>query len=149
MTGVARNINHTIYISKLLVYSICINAFDGGWLDIPVKEKKNRPFNVRLEDELATAVQQLSHQSKLTVGEIIRLCVDRELAAAETLKRLSWKKKSRQFNLLFADGQVRKLLELSRHTGLSQAELVRQCLARQLKKIRRHGGIKIHIKLDD
>jgi predicted DNA-binding protein len=113
-----------------------------------VKEKKNRQFGVRLESELAATIKKLSEQARLPMGEIIRLCVNQQLVDSSHLKSLTWKKKAVQFNLRFEDSLVKKLNGISRHTGLSQAEIVRLCLVRQFAQIRNDGGLKLKLDLD-
>jgi hypothetical protein len=107
-----------------------------------VKEKKNRRFGVCLENELALTIKKMSSQSKLSMGEIIRFCVDRQLEDSSHLETLTWKKKNTQIHLVFEDRQIKKLSGLAKRTGLAQAEIVRLCLVREIQHIRSEGGIK-------
>ena len=114
-----------------------------------MKEKKNRKFGLWLESEAAEIIKKLSNQSRLPRGEIIRLCIDRELENPDYLKTLMWKKKSLLFNMNLVDSQIKKLDAISRQTGLSLGEIVRLCLSRQLVQIRREGGIKLKLDPDE
>jgi hypothetical protein len=113
-----------------------------------VKEKKNRRFGVCMEDELALTIKKFSSQSKLSMGKIIRYCVDRQLANPDYLQALSRAKKSTQVHLVFEESQIKKLSRLADETGLSIGEIVRLCLARQLAQMRREGGFKLRLEFD-
>ena len=114
-----------------------------------MKEKKNRKFGLWLESESAETIKKLSNQSRLPMGEIIRLCIDRELEKPDYLKTQMWKKKSLLFNMNLVDSQIKKLDAISQQTGLSLGEIVRLCLSRQLAQIRHEGGIKIKLTPDN
>ena len=113
-----------------------------------MKEKKNRKFGVHLDQELALTINKLSEQLKISRGAVIRYCVDEQLKDPSYLQSLTWKKKPIQYHLVFEDGQIKKVIGISRQTGLSLAEIVRLCIVRQLKQIHRKGGIKLKSDLN-
>ena len=113
-----------------------------------MKEKKNLQFGVRLDDGMAADVQKLSAQAGLSVTEIIRLCVARQLAEDGDFKDLVRKRKNFQVSVHFEDSLAKTLGSISRQADVSAAEIVRLCLAKQLAKIRRQGGLKLKFDLD-
>jgi predicted DNA-binding protein len=43
------------------------------------KTKKVRQIGVRLDPELEEAVESISRQTKLTIAELVRLCIERQI----------------------------------------------------------------------
>ena len=113
-----------------------------------VKEKKNQQFAVRLEYETAQSVKKLSERLNLSMGELVRWCVSRQLKKSSDLTNLVRKRKTLQFSVRFESGLTKNLAELANQLDISQGEIIRLCVTKQLDQIKREGGIKINLAPD-
>lgn len=116
-------------------------------LDGRVQEKKNKQVGIWLEHDTAATVKKLSERSRLPMSEIIRLCVERQLAEKNNFKELARERKALQMSVRFGDSLLKVLNGIARDTDLPVAEIARLCLTQQLHKIRRQG-LKLKITLD-
>ena len=82
------------------------------------------------------------------MGEIIRLCVERQLQEKNNFKELARERKALQMSVRFGDSLVKILNDISRDTDLPVAEIVRLCLVQQLLKIKKQG-LKLKFELND
>ena len=114
-------------------------------MDSPVKEKKNLQFTIKLESGLADTIKDLSAQAKISMGEIVRLCVTQQLAQKIDLPALAKAKKNLQLSMRFEESLLKNLTKQSRQTGLSLGEIIRLCVIRHLEQIQREGEIKIKL----
>jgi hypothetical protein len=121
---------------------------DGVVKKPALMEKKNLQFGIRIEPSIAKIIKTLSRQSKLSVGDIVRLCVDRQLKSSEQLLGLAREKRDWSLGVKFDGPMVGDLQKISRKTGLTMAELIRLCVLKQLEQIRREGGIKLKLDPD-
>jgi hypothetical protein len=110
-----------------------------------VKAKKNRQFPIKIERKLADEIREVSEKSRLTAAQVIRLCVERQLAEKRNLKEYSQERKVSQFSVRFEDGMINGLGAEARRAGLPLAEIIRLCLVLQLKKILADGSITISL----
>ena len=57
-------------------------------------------------------------------------------------------KKNRIISIRFNEPQKKELEAIAKQSGLPEAEIVRLCFTRQLRQIRKDGGINLKIDLD-
>jgi antitoxin component of RelBE/YafQ-DinJ toxin-antitoxin module len=113
-----------------------------------MKEKKNLQFGVRIDDHMAKTIKNLSRRANLSMGEIVRLCVNRQLEDTGYLLELARDKRNWQLGVKFEEHTVRALKKVSGQIGLPMAEIIRLCLTKQLEQICNEGSIKINLTPD-
>ncbi|MDR1145161.1 MAG: hypothetical protein LBK71_03380 [Verrucomicrobiales bacterium] len=115
---------------------------------VRVKEKKNLQFTIKLENDLAQDIKNLSRQARMSMGEIVRLCVEQQLAQKINLQAFARERKGMQLSMRFEESLRKNLSKLSRKTGLSLGEIIRLCVTRHFAQIRCDGSIKIKVSPD-